>query len=183
MRRISVVGNTGAGKSTVARALQQRLGLARLELDAVHHLPEWTTLHRDPFRSLVSQFIADEPSWVIDGNYAAVRDLIWEAADTVVWLDPELGPNMRAVVARTVRRVVTGEELWNGNRERWANLFKLHDPDASIIRWAWSRHAVVRDRYRREAEDPAHGHLRFVRLGSRAEVRAWLATVERPEGS
>ena len=37
VQRVSVVGTSGAGKSTVAAALAALLGASFLELDSVHH--------------------------------------------------------------------------------------------------------------------------------------------------
>ena len=52
---------------------------------------------------------------------------MWPRADTVVWLDLPRSQVMRQIVSRTFRRVLTREELWNGNREPVENL------------WAWTR--------------------------------------------
>lgn len=51
------------------------------------------------------------------GNYGRVRDLLWPRADTIVWLDYAFPLVLGRLTARTVRRAVTGEILWNGNRE------------------------------------------------------------------
>jgi gluconate kinase len=49
VQRVSVVGTSGAGKSTVAAALAALLGASFLELDSVHHQADWTPLPRaDP---------------------------------------------------------------------------------------------------------------------------------------
>lgn len=86
--RISVVGNSGSGKTTMARTLAAHLGLPHLELDAVAQQANWTMLDHSEFRRRVGQFIT-APRWVIDGNYtkAGVLDLVWSSADTVLWLD------------------------------------------------------------------------------------------------
>jgi gluconate kinase len=44
MQRVSVVGTSGAGKSTVAAALAALLGASFVELDSVHHQADWTPL-------------------------------------------------------------------------------------------------------------------------------------------
>ena len=62
----------------------------------------------------------------------------------------------------------------NGNREPLTNFYRL-DPDKSIIRWAWVRHAVYVERYDAAMHDSAYDHLRFVRLRTADDVVAFLA--------
>src|SRR3546814_12368287 len=83
VRRVSVVGVPGAGKSTVGRELARRLGSRFVELDSIHHQPGWTPLPREPFRARV----AAEPeadTWVVDGHYSAVQELVWAVRKGVV---------------------------------------------------------------------------------------------------
>jgi adenylate kinase family enzyme len=175
MRRVSVVGNSGSGKTTVGRRLAAALGVPFAELDAVFHQPGWTELPVDEFRARVAGLAAGD-GWVIDGNYSRVRDLVWDRADTVVWLDLPRRRVMWQVVGRTLRRGVTRQELWNGNRESLRN-FVRRDPEQSIVRWAYTQHGKYQDRYAAANADPAWAHLRFVRLRSPADVRRFLANV------
>jgi adenylate kinase family enzyme len=180
VRRVSVVGTSGSGKSTVARQLADILGVPHLELDAVHHQPGWEQLPTDEFRRIVAARAA-AGGWVIDGNYGRVRDLVWARADTVVWLDLPKRTVMRQVVWRTLRRVALRRELWNGNRERWRNFFTWN-PEQSVISWAWHKHAPDRARYAAAAASPASAHLRFVRLTSRRDVARFLAAARSEAG-
>ena len=168
-----MVGNSGSGKSTLARALAARLALPCVELDAIFHQPGWTELPVEEFRAQAAEAAAGD-AWVIDGNYTAVRDLVWARADSVVWIDLPRPEVMRRVVTRTVRRALRRQELWNGNREPWSNFLTL-DPERSIIMWAWTQHAKYRARYEAAMADPAWAHLRFIRLRSPADVRTFLA--------
>jgi adenylate kinase family enzyme len=168
VRRISVVGNSGSGKSRLAAQLAAALAIPHLELDGVFHQAGWQPLPRPDFRAAVADFAAGD-AWVIDGNYRAVQDLVWARADTVVWLDPSRARVMRQLVPRTLLRMVRRSELWNGNRESFTGLFRA-DPEKSILRWAWTQHARTRERYRRAQADPAHAHLEFVRLTTSAQV-------------
>lgn len=173
MRRVSVVGNSGSGKTTVATAIARALEVPHLELDAVFHQPDWQPLEREAFLARVAQFIAGD-GWVVDGNYNAVRDLVWQRADTVVWMDLPRRQIMRQLTARTLRRMVMRTELWNGNTEPLRDLFRL-DPEQSILRWAWTRHDTYAEQYGPAQHDPANRHLKFVRLRSRAEAAQFVA--------
>jgi hypothetical protein len=101
------------------------------------------------------------------------KPVVWPRADTVVWLDLPKRIVMRRIVGRTFWRVATRAQMWNGNRERWRNVFSW-DPQVSIISWAWHHHGRYRARYEAAVADPENGHLRFVRLTSRGEVRRFL---------
>ena len=177
MQRVSVVGNSGSGKSTVAAALAKRLGAAHVELDAIFHQPGWGELPTQEFRRRVAD-VTRFDRWVVDGNYTAVRDLVWQRADTVVWLDLGRHIVMRRVIRRTLGRVILRRELWNGNRERWRNLVSI-DPSTSIIAWAWTQHERYRQRYGDAAQDPAWAHLQFARVRSPRDVEAFLASIQR----
>src|SRR5687768_7376450 len=69
-RKIAVKGTSGAGKSTFAAELAHRLGLAYVELDALHHGPNWSAPSAAEFRARVGSALAAAPQgWVVDGNY------------------------------------------------------------------------------------------------------------------
>lgn len=161
----------------MARKLAAILDVPHLELDSVNHQPGWEPLPREEFQRVVGAKAAED-GWVIDGNYRSVQPLVWARADTVIWLDLPKRTVMRQILWRTLRRVATREELWNGNRERWQNFFSW-DPEQSVISWAWHKHAQDRARYAQAAADPANSHLRFAQLTSRRDVDRFLADARR----
>ena len=176
MRRISVVGNSGSGKTTLAAAIAAALGVPHLELDAVFHQPGWRPLETELFRARVAEFVAQD-GWVTDGNYSAVRDLVWQRADTVVWIDLPRRVVIWQLARRTLRRMITREELWNGNKESWRYLFCL-DPDRSVLVWAWTAHHKYVQRYAAAQRDPANQHLAFIRVRDRAAANRLVAGLE-----
>ena len=174
VRRVSVVGNSGSGKSTLARELAAVLDVPHLELDSAFHQPSWEPLPLEEFQRVSATWAAKD-GWVIDGNYSSrVQPIIWARADTVIWLDLPRLSVMRQVIRRTLRRAVTRQELWNGNRESLANFFSLA-PEKSIISWAWHNHARYRAQYAAAAADPGNAHLTFIHLTSRNGVDRFLA--------
>jgi adenylate kinase family enzyme len=178
MQRVSVVGTTGSGKTTLARELASILAAPHLELDAIHHQPNWTPATDEAFRAGIRDTLARD-RWVIDGNYQRqVGDLVWAAADAVVWLDYSRPRVMSRVIRRTLARVITRCELWNGNRERFENLYRL-DPEENVVLWAWTRHAINRETFARAMHAPENAHLEFVRLRHPREARALVERVRR----
>ncbi len=174
--RISIVGCSGAGKSTLARRLADTFGLATLELDSVHHQPNWTPLPEAAFRDRVRGFMATHDSWVIDGNYQAVLDDVWSDATHVAWLHPSRWIATWRVGCRSIRRGVGRTRLWNGNRERIRDLFSL-DRDRSMIAWTWQTHPERARRYARRFEASEWRRLDRRRLTRASETEEWIETL------
>ena len=171
-----VVGCPGTGKTTLATTLAERYGLTFIELDALFHQENWTPRPTEAFQAEVRALTSENDRWVVDGNYHDhVAHILAPLVDTVVWLDLDRPLVMRRVIARTLRRAVRREELWNGNREPLTN-FTRWDPEKNIIRWAWVHHPKYRARYARSQSDGQWGPAVAVyRLRSPAEVEAFLA--------
>ncbi len=179
MQRISVVGCSGSGKSTLARTMADALGTPVLELDSVMHQKGWVPLSDELFQQRVADFIARD-RWIVDGNYIShgIGDLVWPQADTVVWVDMPRSVVMRRVVARTLRRVIGRQVLWNGNREPWRNLYDPR-PEHNIILWAWTRYRRTHDRYAKASRDGTWAHLDIHRLRSPTEAAHFVSALER----
>jgi rhodanese-related sulfurtransferase/adenylate kinase family enzyme len=174
VRRVNVRGSSGSGKTTTSRRLAKQLGVPFIELDALHHGPNWSEPTAEEFRGRVETAIGTAPDgWVIDGSYASkLGDLVLERADTIVWLDLPLRVCLRRLWWRTWRRILRKEILWSGNRESLRNAFFVKD---SLFTWTIRRHRPGRRRVReRIARNP---HLDVVHLRSAREVERWLSTV------
>jgi adenylate kinase family enzyme len=171
-QRISIVGTSGSGKTTLARQISQYLAIPHVELDALHHEPNWTEAPIDVFRKRVEQSLSGN-SWVVDGNYSKVRDIVWSRADTVIWLDYPLPLIMKRVVWRTFRRVVMQEELWNGNRETWQTTLSRD----SIILWVLQTYRKSRKEYSILFNQPEYTHLKVMHMRSPKTTQAWLSSL------
>jgi adenylate kinase family enzyme len=171
VRRVSVAGLSGSGKTTFGRALAERLGVPNVELDALHHGPNWTETPADEFRTRVLAAIEAAPDgWVIDGNYRSkLEDLVLAHADTFVWLEPPLRVSLGRLARRTWRRWRHREELWHGNRELLRNMIGLE----GLFAW------TARSYFRHQREIPGvlarNPHLRVVHLRSATDAASFLA--------
>ena len=174
MERVVVVGTSCSGKTTLARQLAQGLGAPHVELDGIHWMSGWRQRPVEEVRRMVGEAAAAE-RWVMDGNYRAVRDIVWGRATAVVWLNYPFRVVLWRALSRTTRRVITREELFSGNREGFRQSFLSRD---SIILWAIASYWRVRREYRRILDDGDFPHLRVIELRGPAEAEALVAALD-----
>ena len=168
--KVAIVSTaSGNGKTTVGRALAAKLRVPFHELDALHHGPNWTEATPEELRAKVDPIVASE-EWVIDGAYRAkLGDLVLESADLVVWLDLPVWVWLPRLVRRTALRMVTREELWNGNREELRNA--LHPRNSVVV------YAVRGYRKRRRRYELEFARFPLLRLRTTQEVERFLRDV------
>ena len=176
-KRVAVVGNTGSGKTALARRISQCVDIPHVELDAIRHGPNWTETPDDIFRDRVSLALSGE-AWVADGSYSLVRDIVWPRTQMIVWLDYPLRTAMWRLFLRTVRRCFTQEELWNGNRESFRVAFLSRE---SLFLWGLKSHPRRRRTYPALFGRPEYAHLEVVRLRSPRETEQWLDGLTAPK--
>ena len=102
MKRIAVLGSSGAGKTTLARALGERLGLEVIHLDALFWQPGWVETPRPTWADL-QRALVQRPSWIIDGGYNGTLEIRLAAADTVIFLDRSRWLCVWRVIWRRIR--------------------------------------------------------------------------------
>lgn len=159
--------SSGSGKTTFGRELARRLEVPFVELDALNHGPNWTEATPEELRAKVEPLVAQD-AWVIDGGYMGkLGDLVVARADTVVWLDLPIRVWFPRLLARTLRRILGRETLWNDNRESIRSAFWGRD---SLFGFALRMH------FRRRRTYPQRlGAYNVVRLRTPADVERFLA--------
>ncbi len=165
MHRVLIIGPCGAGKSTLAFELGERLRLPVFHMDKLNWRPGWVEGGKDEIRRQLKSIVGTD-RWLIDGNYGGTLAERLARADTVVYLDFAIS----LCVARLLRRIWTYRgrtrpDMTEGCPERFDLGFLIY-----LIQWNSG------PRLRTEAKLKGH-EGKVIRLKSPAELQRWMATI------
>jgi adenylate kinase family enzyme len=168
VRRVAIIASaSGNGKTTLGRAVAQKLGVPFVELDALVHGPDWQETSDEDLRRQIEPVLRQE-GWVIDGTYLRkLGTIVLDSADTVVWLDLPTRVWLARLLRRSARRLIGREPMWNDNKESLKSVF-------------WGReslfgYALTQQPMRRREWPRTLARYPVVRLRSQAEIERWLA--------
>ncbi|KAJ7641497.1 hypothetical protein FB45DRAFT_785629 [Roridomyces roridus] len=184
--RVHIVGNCGAGKTTVGKQLANLLGVPFISIDALFWTPGWGHRTNEELRAKVVDAMNNAPNgWVIDGNYARrIGDVVEDAETDVIWLDPPLALTLPRVIWRTLLRILRlAEPCSPGCPERIMEVFFSRE---SIVWWCITHHGLVRRREGNrmaligldEGSDVERRRMRRIG-GWGGELNKWLEDVRR----
>jgi adenylate kinase family enzyme len=102
MKRVMIVGQPGAGKSTLARAVGAATGLPVVHMDKIHWMPGW---QERPVEDKAAMARAEElkDEWVFEGGFSRSWPHRLGRCDTLIWLDLPLSLRAWRVFKRTIR--------------------------------------------------------------------------------
>jgi adenylate kinase family enzyme len=170
-QRILVLGAGGAGKSTFARALGDRLALPVIHLDIHFWSYGWKPTPDAEWQERVRRLAAAD-AWVMDGNFSGSLALRMPRCDAVVFLDLPRWVCVRSVLLRWWRyRFRARPDLPEGCPEKI---------DLEFLSWVWNFPERSRPRVLAALEQAGAG-VEVVHITRRAQTRDVLAAL--PEQS
>ncbi|MGM0815970.1 MAG: hypothetical protein ACQEUO_10620 [Bacillota bacterium] len=173
-QRIWIVGPPGSGKTTLASRLKQDLSLPHYELDALFWQADWNKTDKKLFIENVHE-IVKQRKWVVDGQYSSVHHILAKYADTIIWLDVKRRQTFPSLIKRTLKRLITKEKLWNGNRERIGNALQF---------FSYAFHVYPEVLHHNEKlfhQLKEASHVTCLRINKREEVEQVLKKIKRLE--
>lgn len=168
MRRIAIVGCSGGGKSTLARALGKRLDLPVIHMDSLFWKPGWTESDHDEFRAKV-EVAAEKDDWVMEGGFITHSTRRFERAEAIVWIELPIWLCLTRAIWRMLANFGrTRADLAPGCPERF---------DLAFYQYIWTWNRRVRPRMSRALSEFAPA-TPLIRLASDRQMRAFVGDLE-----
>lgn len=166
MERILIIGCGGAGKSTLARQLGEKLDLPVVHLDKLFWKPGWVESAKEEIDEKILAEL-EKPQWIIDGNYNRTMPRRIQYCDTIIYLDF----SRVACLLGVLKRVLTTygkvrPDMGEGCPERI---------DFEFLKWVWNFNKNKREQYYRMLND-AEG-VETIVLKNRRMVKRFLQSL------
>ncbi len=139
--RIHVIGIGGSGKTRLARACSDRLGIEVTNLDQItavdgRPLGDIFGPERYDLSQAAALAIAARDTWITEGVYCGWTAPLMERADVIVWLDVKPSIAVARIVRRHVGLSIAGANEFRGlrllRRFAWGVLRDAHHPAATV---------------------------------------------------
>jgi adenylate kinase family enzyme len=163
MERIVIIGCGGAGKSTLARQLGEKLNIPVVHLDKLWWKPGWVESSREEFDAKLAVELA-KPQWIMDGNFNRTIPERIARCDTIIYLDF----SRFACLMGVLKRVLTTygkvrPDMGEGCPERI---------DFEFLKWVWTFNKNKREKNYRLLNEAVHAET--IVLKNRRMVKRFL---------
>lgn len=129
INKISIVGGSGTGKTTLSNNLGKKLNLPIYHMDAFHYSENWKVRDKKK-RDKKILVKAKDKKWIIDGTYSSTLKERVESSDLVIFLDYSTFARIKGVIERYLKNSGQEKEEIPGCKERISiGLLK------SVLRW------------------------------------------------
>ncbi|AEY94389.1 adenylate kinase (plasmid) [Streptomyces hygroscopicus subsp. jinggangensis 5008] len=168
MRKIALFGPPATGKSTLAKWLSAELGHPHTDLDEILFTPDGP-LPLPEFRRQAGE-ITQADTWIVEGNFSKLADVVWHRADVLVWLDFPLPLIMYRIVRRSLYQLTGHDDSPQAQRLTWSKAFFNR---RSLLRTAIRKYRNNRPRYAQQVSETAALGVEVVRLRTPRQVLRW----------
>lgn len=171
-----ISGCSASGKTTLCNKIDLKIEkIHRIDLDELYWLPNWKHNPDEIFNSNVQKEFNkyNKNGWIIDGDYSEARHTSWSNAQVVIFLDYDFWVCFWRAVKRTSYRVITGQQVCNGNYETFYSTCILCNPEfGGIAGSVWVNYPRYKKRIKQWTKD--YPHIKCVTIPSPYHCEYWL---------
>lgn len=128
IKKISIIGGSGCGKTTLSDNLGKVLNLPVYHLDGIHHLENWVVRDKDERDKIMMEKVSEE-KWIIDGTYRSTLNERLDATDFLIYLDYSSFAQVKGVLGRWIKHRGQEKPEIPGCKEKM---------DLKFLSWVWN---------------------------------------------
>lgn len=166
VKRISIVGGPGTGKTTLAQQLSNILKIPAIHLDSVNFKPNWEKIPSEERDEKILERVKED-YWIIDGNYIGTLEERLERADLVIWLDYSTFNIIKGVLERTIRNFNKEKKELPGCKERIDWHFLKY-----MITFKKNKRKQIKEKITQKAKE------KVIIFTKRKKLNEWLANIK-----
>lgn len=102
MNKVSIIGGSGTGKTTLANNLGKKWDLPVYHIDGIHHLENWKIRDKDE-RDQIILDIVNKDKWLMDGTYTSTLEERLKHSDYIIYLDYSTIEQVKGVLGRYLK--------------------------------------------------------------------------------
>jgi len=165
VKKILVIGCSGVGKSTFAKKISKQTNLPYTATDPFYWEANWKQANTK--KVIEHLTVATSASrWVLDGNFDDQRELVWQQADLIIWLDYPFWIVLYQITKRNLGWWLIQKPTWSGNRMTWKRAI-------SGIRHSMKSHKKKRLHYPEYLAECSNVEVKHFQTSN--EAKQWLS--------
>lgn len=122
VNKISIIGGSGTGKTTLANNLGKTLNLPVYHIDGINYLDNWVQRDKQERDEIILEKV-NEQKWIIDGTYCSTLKERLEHADLVIYLDYSSLAQLKGALGRYIKEHGKERPENPGCKERMTSQF------------------------------------------------------------
>jgi adenylate kinase family enzyme len=175
-KRTIIFGSTGMGKSTMVQRIAEEFSLPVIDIDSLRREAGKTSTPEETFAQLVKQSVMAE-TWLIDGSYTSVQEIVWPRAEAIVWLDFSFWVFLSRLIKRSLYRIFIRKKSERPIKGRYQ---PASERTTNYLRAIFSGKRR-RKRYFAALYNSQNKHLHLIRFSNPEEVTIWLDLLKKDQ--
>lgn len=164
MKRVTVIGGGGAGKSTFARELGEKINVPVYHLDSLFWNPGWIETPKEQWDVRLKELV-NEDKWITDGNFGRTLECRLQRSETVIFLD--MPTNLR------LYRIVKRRIMYHGKSRPDMREGCNEKLDWEFVKWVWNYNKNGRNNVM-ELLEKYKNSVEVIVLKNSKDVKAYL---------
>ncbi len=100
--KISIIGGSGTGKTTLSESLSKDLNMPVYHIDGIHHLKNWEIRKKEETDKIIHDIIKKD-KWIIDGTYTKTLEDRVKVSDLIIYLDYSTIAQVKGAMGRFIK--------------------------------------------------------------------------------